>query len=392
MWQPWLVIRVVRYITLPRISLVDVALSLLIFVSLTPLLGPVSRYSFIVILCFFLNKCRISRRSIIFKMEFLLPFILLFILSLAVIPIYGLPVNYWVFLLTFILIIFLSISVLDAIGLDKILKVNFYFVSGLTLLSMPIFILYRLGIIDAGTFLSYQYGPYISKTIIFLNIHQYLDGTYSGRFVGFGSEPGLTQVSWLLGLYYGLKKKLNRSLVLSLVAAIILGRSPIGVIFATFILTSYFINNWQLYVFLTLSVFITAVLSLDLLFLIDNLGLIKLTESYFSLRFERDIIIFHEYMDYIFPGGIYQKYNVLIMDDFLGFGGVSQLIQRFGLFFSISFLLLVLAKRMSLKNGTIVVFLFASLATQSLFLNPLFYLFWYGVLYYEIGLFRVPRI
>jgi hypothetical protein len=325
-------------------------------------------------------------------MEFIFPFILLFFLSLAVVPIYELSINYWLFFLTFILIIFLSISVLDAIGFNRILKVNFYFVGGLTLLTMPIFIFYRLGVVDAEILWSYQYGPYISKTIIFLNIHQYLDGTFSGRFVGFGSEPGLTQLSWLLGLYYGLKKKLNSVLVFSLLAAIILGRSPIGVIFAVFFLTSHFANKWQLYVLLTLSVFFAAVLSIDFKFLVDNLGLVKLTGHYFSLRFERDIMIFYEYMDYILPGGIYQKYNILTMGDFLGFGGVSQLVQRFGLFFTLSFFLLVLTKRVSLKNGTIIVFLFASLATQSLFLNPLFYLFWYGVLYYEADLFRVSRI
>ena len=373
-------------------SSVSITLSLFIFLSLSPLTETATRLIFLTLLMVFLNYGKIRRNSKFFSIEVFVPIICLFLLSIVSIFIFGLKIDYLKFLVTFYLVIFVSLSVLDSVGVDKILNVNFYFVGVLSLLTLPVFLLYYLGILIPDVFFDYQYGEYISKTIFVLNIHQYADGTYSGRFVGFGSEPGLTQLSWVMGLYYGVAKKLNKVLICALFLAIILGRSPIGIGFAVLILSKAYLFTWWGVGLLILGSLSAFNLISDWGALLQASGFSKFVGMYISLRFENDIVMLMSYQDYILPGGIYYKYIPTIIENFLSYGGLSQLIQRFGIIFVFMFFGLVMLRRFKLKMMVSLIFLSCTLITQSLFLNPLFYVFWYGVLYAEADLLRFLRV
>ena len=361
----------------------------LIFGSQSPLLGTEVRYLVLALIALIISRFKVRANSKLFSVHIFLIISLLLLLSLVAMPAYFPPFEHWKFIGIFLSMLISSIFILDSVGLNRLLKVNFYFVSYTCAVTVPIFILYRFGLIDALSFWTYEYGGYESKTLIFLNIHMYLDGSLSGRFVSFGSEPGISQLSWIFAVYYGLKHKLSVFLIVAVVLAIILGRSPIGTFFVVMLFSTML--TWR-----SPTVVLAAILGISLIYFSidwrifsDQTGVNKLSGSYLPDRFSRESLMLDNYFHYFLPGGVYELYPSSIRRDFLGFGGVSQLVQRFGLIFTVVFLSLPLIGKICFKNILLAAFLMSTLITQSVFLNPFFFCLWLGIFYYDSDL---PRI
>lgn len=367
----------------------NVLICAFIFFALSPLFSNEIRYVTLGLITLLISRGKLSRKSKLFSLSILAPMFMLLALSIIVTMVYVPPLVHWKFIFTFFFILALSIVILDTVGLEQLLKVNFYFTGYLCLATLPIFILYRFNFIDPGMFFEYEYGGYKSNTLIFLNIHMYLDGSFSGRFVGFGSEPGLSQLSWVFALYYGLINKSNRLLTFAVILAIVLGRSPIGVLFALFFLFRVYGASW-LFRLTVLAIFLLSIYAaVDWYFILNQVGGNKIFESYLANRFEREIVMFSNSFDYLLPGGVYELYPPSMRDDFLGFGGASQLIMRFGFIVTIIFISSPFIQNFPKMNILLVTFLIFELLTQSVFLNPLFYCLWFGIFYYDSDISRV---
>ena len=367
----------------------NVLICAFIFLALSPLFGSEIRYVSLGLIVLLISRGKLSWKSKLFSPVILAPMFILIALSIVVTMVYVPPLEHWKFVVTFLWMLIVAIVFLDTVGLEQLLKVNFYFSCYVCLATLPIFILYRFGIIDLNMFFDYEYGGYFSKTLIFLNIHMYLDGSFSGRFVGFGSEPGLTQLSWVFALYYGLRHRLSWLLISAVLVAIILGRSPIGVLFACLIFGRLYGTSW-LFVFTAGAIALLSVyIIVDWYVILDQVGANKIFGDYLENRFERDILMIRNSFDYLLPGGVYELYPTSIRDDFLAYGGASQLIQRFGFIVTIIFISMPIILKFPNMNILLVMFLGCSLLTQSVFLNPLFYCFWLGIFYYDSD---IPRV
>jgi hypothetical protein len=172
--------------------------------------------------------------------------------------------------------------------------------------------------------------------------------------------------------------------------AIILGRSPIGAVFAFLILGRLYGASWLFRLTALGIVLLSIYLIKDWFFFLEQVGANKLFGDYLANRFERDMLMISNFVSYILPGGVYELYPPSTRDDMLGFGGISQLIMRFGFIVTIIFIgAPFIQKNISNKNILLVSFMICELLTQSVFLNPLFYCLWLGIFYYD---FDIPRI
>jgi hypothetical protein len=338
-------------------TLDNVLICAFIFVALSPLFGNEIRYVTLGLITLLISRGKLSRKSKLFSLSILAPMFILLALSIVVTMVYLPTLEHWRFVCTFLFMLIVAIVVLDTVGLEKLLKVNFYFSCYVCLATLPIFILYRFGFIDPGMFFDYEYGGYFSKTLIFLNIHMYLDGSFSGRFVGFGSEPGLTQLSWVFALYYGLIHRSSWLLIFAVFLAIVLGRSPIGVLFALFILGRVYGASWLFRLTVAAIFLLSIYMAVDWYFILEQVGGHKIFESYLANRFEREMLMISNSFHYLLPGGVYELYPPSMRDDFLGFGGASQLIMRFGFIVTIIFISAPIIRNFPKINILLVTFL-----------------------------------
>lgn len=82
---------------------------------------------------------------------------------------------------------------------QEALDANEKLVIGTLLIGLPIYFVVLFGLLPVSSFAEYNYGRWTHRTIFVTNF-LLVDGYLSTRFVGFGSEPGLSQISscWLL--------------------------------------------------------------------------------------------------------------------------------------------------------------------------------------------------
>lgn len=89
---------------------------------------------------------------------------------------------------------------------QEALDANEKLVIGTLLIGLPIYFVVLFGLLPVSSFAEYNYGRWTHRTIFVTNF-LLVDGYLSTRFVGFGSEPGLSQIFFLLALVNRLRRK-----------------------------------------------------------------------------------------------------------------------------------------------------------------------------------------
>ena len=368
-----------RKYELPTYAL-NITICGLIVLSVTPLVGTISKVLITFVACVGLSSFRVRRSVTTLRVDVFIFCALLVVLSVASLPLFGPAVEHWKFVGAFILVLLSSILLLESVDFDRLLRVNFYFTGFVCLVTVPLFLFFQYNLLNPGILPSYEYGGYTSKTAIFLNLHVYLDASYSGRFVGFGSEPGLSQLCWIVALYYGVRQRLSLILSIALIGAILLGRSPIGFLFVLFC-SAYFVQ-FKFVFWAAVGCFFTFLFyNIEFTILFDLVKNNKVFSDYLLERFERDLAALANLSMYLLPGGVYNTFSSHELDDVMGFGGVIQMFQRFGAVFVAVFFAISLARVTVLRKLAPLLFLSMIFFTQSVFLNALFFCLWFGVLY-----------
>ncbi|RXK48272.1 hypothetical protein [Aquirufa rosea] len=323
--------------------------------------------------------------KIIFTTIFLLPFLLFKKIKFA-------QFNFLILIL-FLLLLFFYGFLLDTIYSKEIDIISFgffisillsYFLSCLVtkehyfyaneilvhwslMFGIPIFVLISFYPAILNYALTYDYGGYYHKTFIVTNIHYTEDDQLSERFVGFGREPGITQLFYIIAFWSRLRRsgRITFPIVLIFVA-ILIGRSTAGffILIIVILTTMPIKNNLKFLIFIS-PIFLYFLFQ-QFNYHLEN----KLVGSEsFIYRYERYYNFFSNDIKIILFGfgNTYYK-NYLSAADLGGWDTFLQLSQRYGIisFILLSYILYVNNK----KYLTVFLIIFITFFSQLIWFYP----------------------
>jgi hypothetical protein len=179
---------------------------------------------------------------------------------------------------------------------------------------------------------SYSYGGFTHETFIILNI-LIIDESPLQRFCGFGSEPGLTQIFYLLALFSRISRS-NRRIdffSLTIIIAIFFSRSTFGIFLAIYVLARLIPLKILFGYIIILSPILFFTLIDELNYHISE----KLVGSdSFALRYDRYLNFFNsDVLSIILGNGNSYYLNFTAPFNFGGWDSFLQVSQRYGLIF-----------------------------------------------------------
>lgn len=305
-------------------------ISALIFISASPLFENFEKilFSYVALLLMYFFKRKFI--TSFYDIAILLIFLFIYIIYSPILDIVrGVSVDFSTGLGFFSLIL-VSFICSGFFSRDDFLKINELFVRYTLIIGLPIW----LFVINASWALdfipSYTFGNSTHNTLIIVNF-LVIDGILTTRFTGFGREPGLIQLFYLLALWYRLNTfgKFIDKYSLLIILAIFLGRSTAGLFAMICILFISLPRGRSLkYTLIILPLFIFYLID-EFTYHINN----KMfgTES-FSFRYDRYLDFFSSELINIFIGYGSGYYSAIIAP--LGIGGWDTLLQysqRYGL-------------------------------------------------------------
>lgn len=220
----------------------------------------------------------------------------------------------------------------------------------------------------------YTYGGFTHYTLFFVNFLTY--GEVSGRFVGFGSEPGLTQIFYAIALYSRLKDNKGTFdwFVILLCVAIFFTKSTAG-IFMLFVILFLMVPPNKLFKYIL--VFSPVLLFYaygEIIYHLDN----KLIGSdSFAGRYDRyDDFFNSDIFNIIFGFGNSYYTDVLAKSGIGGYDTLLQFSQRFGLISLLALILIVYSA--NAKKPLIAVIIVLGFLSQAIWLMPAISFFYYA--------------
>jgi hypothetical protein len=258
---------------------------------------------------------------------------------------------------------------------DHFFYANEKLVNWSILLGIPIFLLIRFFPSILEFSFSYNFDGFNHKTFIITNIHYTEEGKLSDRFVGFGREPGLTQLFYILALWSRLNRNGRITMpVILIIIAIVLGRSTAGLFTMLLVILINFPFKKNLKYILLFSPIAVYFLISQINFHIEN----KLAGSNsFINRYERYITFFISDIKYILfgYGNAFYKKSIGI-SDLGGWDTFLQLSQRYGIItFALISLLLFLNNP---KYTTVSLIIFITFFSQLIWFYPAIAFFYFN--------------
>lgn len=219
----------------------------------------------------------------------------------------------------------------------------------------------------------YKYGDMSFSTLIFINF--IYNDEISNRFVGFGSEPGLTQIFYTIAIYARLRRNSGRvDLIVALLClAILLSRSTAGLI-ALFVVLLFMIPTGKLIKYiLVASPILVLYVREEIAYQLHN----KLVGSdSFAMRYDRYSYFFDSDISrLIFGMGNHYYRHIFPREDLGGYDSFLQLVQIYGLLSMIC--LIVLIYSANIRRPLISLLLVLGLLSQSIWLMPAFAFFYF---------------
>lgn len=315
--------------------------SVLIFVSASPIFDISSKLivsSVVLFIIYLINSSDVfvGKRSL-FVLAVLL-FILIaygFVLDLII----SIDFSYQGF--GFALFIFLGFLLAQKVSRADFLSANEKIVKLSLAIGLPIFIFLQMfpELIQFG--LNYTYGNFTGKTFVFLNVLG-SEENFISRFTGFGSEPGLTQIFYLLALFSRLSRNGGRIdfFLFFVLVAIFLSRSTFGIFICSLLLAKLipFRRYFQYSIILLPLAFFVLVDEINY-----HLSYKLIGSDSFSVRYDRYLEFFKgDFINILFGYGNSYYLNQIAPFDLGGFDSFLQVSQRYGLIFVFFLFFLIL--------------------------------------------------
>lgn len=220
----------------------------------------------------------------------------------------------------------------------------------------------------------YTYGGFTHYTLFFVNFLTH--GEVSGRFVGFGSEPGLTQIFYAIALYSRLKDNKGTFdwFVILLCVAIFFTKSTAG-IFILFLVLFLMTPPGKLFKYILIfSPMLLFYVYGEIIYHLDN----KLIGSdSFASRYDRYNDFFNsDVFNIIFGFGNSYYTDVLARSGIGGYDALLQFSQRYGLISLFALLLMIYSA--NAKQPLIAVIIALGFLSQAIWLMPAISLFYYA--------------
>jgi len=270
---------------------------------------------------------------------------------------------------------------------QKVSRTNFFLANealvGFTLIiGLPIYLLSLIYPEIVQFALNYNYGGFDNKTFIFTNLLM-LDEYSIKRFVGFGSEPGLTQIFYLLALFSRLSRNGGKvdAFLLTVLMAIFFSKSTFGILVAILLLA----NLVPLKALIKYLIIFSPIIYFTL---VDELAYhfsTKLVGSdSFSLRYDRYIEFFgSDLVNVIFGYGNYYYLSLIAPFDLGGWDSFLQVSQRYGLIFVFLLLLFLFVNNRKSQFPVFAVICLSFFVQSIWFISVIAYFYFEGCGAYE---------
>lgn len=277
--------------------------------------------------------------------------------------------------LGFALFVLLGFLLAQRVTRDDFFSANESLVKLSLAIGLPIHLLLQIkpALVQYG--FNYSYGNFEHITFIFLNVLM-VDGYPIQRFTGFGSEPGLTQIFYLLALFSRLSRNGGRLdlFLLIILLAVVLSKSTFGIFVCVLLLVNLVsLKNLLKYLIILLPIMYFV--------LFDKLAF-HFSEKFvgsdsFAVRYDRYIYFFGgDLLNVIFGNGNSYYLSLIAPFDLGGWDSFLQVSQRYGLIFTIAlFFLLYSSNRARQKPVFLVIFL--AFFTQSIWFLPVIAYFYF---------------
>ena len=252
---------------------------------------------------------------------------------------------------------------------------NEYLVGLSLFIGLPIYLLTLISPSTLQYALSYEYGDFSHKTFFVINF-LLVNDVVIDRFVGFGSEPGLTQVFYLLAIFSRLSKNNGRPdiFIFIVLLAIILSKSTFGIFVVLFVL-AYSLSFKNLVKFII-------VLSPVIYFIVLDEFAYHVSEklvgsSSFSGRYDRYFDFFNnEVTTVLFGFGNSHYLSQVSYNDLGGWDSFLQTSQRYGLVFVTSLFVFLLVNNRR-DQFPVFVIIISAFFTQTIAFLPVIAFFYF---------------
>lgn len=318
----------------------NIILMAFFFISVSPIFGPVEKLS--AAACIALTLILINGLSLKSDKSSLVGVVTLFIAlvlygaMLDSLNGFGIDIN----ALGFWFIYLFSFLTATSATKEELLYANERLVILSLVVGIPIWIILSANPSMVLSTPTYTYGNFTHHTLFFVNflIHE----SVSERFVGFASEPGLTQIFYTLALWFRLKRNSGNFdwQVILIIAAIFLGKSTAG-LFTLMAIIALSVPKKNLIKILVMSLpFFVYFIYEEVLYHFEN----KLVGSdSFEYRYDRYNDFFGGNILSIILGHGNSYYSSVIANAGVGgFDSFLQVSQRYGLVICLSFFALLL--------------------------------------------------
>lgn len=316
----------------------------------------------------------INWRSMIFSMQSIIAIYVLSIIMLILAPLHDMSygsldfnaVGFWLAMTLPFFIVACVEKEEFILAIEKIVLITL-------LIGLPIWVFCQFFPALITMMPQYTYGGFSHYTLLFVNFLTY--GELSNRFVGFGSEPGLSQIFYTIALYSRLQRNNLKFdwFVLLLCIAIFLTKSTAG-IFTLFIVLFLMVPVRKLIGYIALfSPLLVGYVYGEFIYHLEN----KLLGSdSFGARYDRYFDFFNSNIVNILFGFGNSYYTEVIAS--AGIGGYDSLLQfsqRFGLISFFALLLIIFSA--NYKRPVLFVIIGLGFISQSIWLMPAICFFYY---------------
>lgn len=276
----------------------------------------------------------------------------------------------------FAFLICLGFLLSQAITRDEFFRANEALVKFTLILGLPIHLVTIMypGIIDAGV--TYRHGEELHVT--FFVTHVYLMGDeVSRRFVGFASEPGLSQVFYLMAIYSRSRENGGRIdwLIGMILLAIFLSRSTFGIVMVGLVsIISFGPVKTCKYIVLASPLIMTIVIDEFAYHLTSKL----VGSESFGARYDRySYLVENDLVSLAFGRGNVFYSETIAPSDLGGWDSFLQVVQRYGLFFMLYVFSCLLLN--NIRNYAGIVFIISTaFFAQSIWILPAVSFFYFA--------------
>lgn len=350
----------------------------LIFTSASPVFEAAEKV--VVLLIAVILIVAINQGAIRFSKQSIIALYVLSIITIILAPLHDISYGSFDFnAVGFWLAVTLPFFVAACVGKDEFILAIEETVLITLLLGLPVWIFCQFFPALVTMMPQYTYGGFTHYTLLFVNFLTY--GEVSSRFVGFGSEPGLTQIFYTIALYSRLQRN-NRKfnwLVLLLCIAIFLTKSTAG-IFTLFLVLFLMIPAKKIIKYIALfSPLLFFYVYGEVIYHLEN----KLMGSdSFGSRYDRYLEFFNSNMSNILFGFGNSYYTDIIARAGLGgYDSLLQFSQRFGLISFVALLLIIFTANH--KRPVLFVIIGIGFISQSIWLMPAIAFFYYKDVHFK---------